>query len=85
MTRPILHQGPETGVRSRLSDQDSVEITFNKLCNPASTDTNQLNSCTDIPTGDYLGFVYLSGYDEAGGNFIKTIDLGNIHVEPAIP
>jgi len=72
-----------------IPDQGEVEITFTKLCSPATTDKDVLDgtagetACTNIPAGDYLGFVFLKGYDEAGQNFIKTIELGNIHVEPA--
>ena len=72
-----------------IPDQGEVELTFTKLCSPATTNKDVLDgtagytACTNIPAGDYLGFVFLSGYDEAGQNFIKTIQLGNIHVEPA--
>jgi len=61
-----------------IPDQTTAQITFNKLCDPVQ---KVPGSCTDIPIGDYNGYIYLSGFDEEGSSFIRTIALGLLHVD----
>jgi len=63
-----------------IPDQTSAEIKFNKLCDPVQRIPDSPSSCTDIPVGDYQGYIYLSGIDEEGTSFIRTIALGLLHV-----
>jgi len=63
-----------------IPDQNTAQITFNVLCDPVQKVPNPPSSCNFIPVGDYKGYIYLSGYDEEGTSFIRTIALGLLHV-----
>ena len=68
-------------------DQDSLyipngfyaEFIFYKLQSPASIDPNPCQTCKAV-AGDYSAAIYLSGYDEKGETFLRTISLGQVHL-----
>jgi len=62
-----------------IADQGTASIDFSELHNPPSL--NPITPSTLVPAGDYLASIYLSGYDEKGTAFLRTVDLGlvNIH------
>jgi len=61
-----------------VPDQGTVQIDFEELHNPPSIPTG--GAGTRVVAGDYLASIYLSGYDEAGSAFLRTIDLGVVHI-----
>lgn len=56
-----------------------AEIDFWQIQAPPSMTDSPCNGC-DVPTGDYDAALYLNGYDEAGETFLKTVDLGLVHI-----
>jgi len=75
-----------TGGASNISaDKDSVyipakkyaAIEFYQLSNPPQVSPQ---AAVRVPVGTYNAAVYLSGYDDSGEAFLRTIDLGTVTV-----
>ncbi len=70
------------------ADQDSIyfpadsyaSLEFWQLAQPPRGGTNGPSSQTFVDPGDYSAAVFLSGYDEAGEVFLRSIKLGLIHI-----
>lgn len=63
-----------------IADQVSAKIKFYALTNPPFIPPLTGGQPEFVPGGDYDAFVFLSGFDEAGTAFLKTVDLGTIHI-----
>ena len=68
-----------------LASQDSVYLSPGSYINvefyPPSTHPSSTSLGTAITSGDqYIFSLYLSGYDEQGRTFFKTIDIGGAEV-----
>lgn len=61
-----------------IPDQNSAELVFEILANPP-----QLNAAANFraPPGDYYASVFLSGFDDSGETFLRTIELGYVHIQ----
>lgn len=81
-TTPALPKNAEM-----TPDQDSLyvpngffaEFEFYRLQSPASILSPPCNECKAV-SGDYNAAIYLSGYDENGETFLKTVTLGQVHL-----
>ena len=60
-----------------LPDQASLTIKFNKLTNPPMGPPGPEDP---IVLGDYSAHVFMSGYNDEGHAFLRTIDLGIVHI-----
>ena len=60
-----------------LPDQATLTVKFNTLTNPPADPPGPAEL---IVIGDYFANVYLSGYNDEGGAFIRTINLGTVHI-----
>jgi hypothetical protein len=60
-----------------IPDQYYAAITFFQLANPpqVSPPVNER-----VPVGDYDAAIFISGYDDAGDEFLLTVDLGVVSV-----
>ena len=60
-----------------IPDQGVAQLSFYPISNPP-----QVNPATNkqVPPGIYDGAVFLSGYDEAGQVFLRTVKLGTIQI-----
>jgi len=67
-----------------VPDQSSAEILFFQLKNPARSPPSP-SIGDDVPSGEYTAFVYLSGFDEEGESFLRTVSLGTIQITPNEP
>ncbi len=67
-----------------IPDQSSAEILFFQLKNPARSPPSP-SIGDDVPSGEYTAFVYLSGFDEEGESFLRTVGLGTIQITPNEP
>ena len=56
-----------------------AEIDFWQIQAPPTGTNSPCNGC-DVPTGSYDAALYLNGYDESGETFLKTVDLGLVHI-----
>jgi len=63
-----------------IADQVSAKVKFYPLTNPPFVPPLTGGQPEDVQGGDYDAFVFLSGFDEAGGAFLKTVDLGTVHI-----
>jgi hypothetical protein len=76
--------GPEFKM---VSDQDSIYLPPGKIITvefyPPTThpSVNGQYGTPIVPGGDYNFYIYLSGYDEKGNTFFKTIDVGGATVQ----
>jgi len=64
-----------------IADQSSATIQFYLLTNPPFIPPFQGGQPADVVPGDYDAFIFLSGFDEAGESFLKTMKLGVVHIE----
>lgn len=63
-----------------VADQGEIEIKFHVLLNPPSLGSPPPAQSATVVAGDYLASVFLSGFNESGGAFLKTVDLGLVHI-----
>jgi len=63
-----------------IADQVTAKIKFYALTNPPFIPPLTGGQPETVPGGDYDAFVFLSGFDEAGTAFLKTVDLGTVHI-----
>jgi hypothetical protein len=63
-----------------IADQVSAKIKFYALTNPPFIPPLQGGQPDTVPGGDFDAFVFLSGFDEAGTAFLKTVELGTVHI-----
>ena len=63
-----------------VPDQGEITITFRELHNPPTLGTPPPGPGTLVEAGDYNAAVFLSGFNESGGAFLKTVDLGLVHI-----
>ena len=62
-----------------IPDQYYAEIDFYQIQSPPNTDSSPCSEC-QVPTGDYDAALYLNGYDEKGETFLKSVNLGLVHI-----
>jgi hypothetical protein len=62
-----------------IPDQAYAEIDFWQIQAPPAMDNSPCGTC-EVPSGDYDAALYLSGYDERGETFLRTVDLGLVHI-----
>lgn len=60
-----------------VPNQATIEVKFRALHNPPSIPVGGNDA---VVAGDYNAAVFLSGFDEGGRAFLKTVDLGLVHI-----
>jgi len=63
-----------------IADQVTAKVKFYALTNPPFIPPLTGGQPDTVPGGDYDAFVFLSGFDEAGTAFLKTVELGTVHI-----
>jgi hypothetical protein len=59
-----------------------AEFTFYELTNQPNAPAYPLNNRIAVTPGNWQTSIFLTGYDDAGHQFLKTVDIGiiNIHL-----
>lgn len=63
-----------------VADQGEIKVKFHVLLNPPTLASPPPSQSDPVEWGDYSASVFLSGFNESGGAFLKTVDLGLVHI-----